>query len=81
MSNYTKTSDQLLVLSCCDICFWFLYRHRWMHCMTDHTPIVEPPEERKFIMDHLESKTGTKDEYVPYSTTRPKIHSWKPNQN
>ena len=49
-----------------------------MHCMTDNTPVVEPPEERKFLQDHVENKSGTKEEYIPYSTTRTKIHSWQP---
>ena len=56
-----------------------LCRHRWIHCMTDHSPLVEPPEDRKFLQDHVSSKTGTDEEYVPYSTTLPKIHSWQPN--
>jgi NADH:ubiquinone oxidoreductase subunit len=53
--------------------------HRWLHSMTDHTPIVEPPEQHKFVVDHTVNTSGTSDEYIPYSTTRPKIHSWQPN--
>ena len=26
-----------------------------------------------------ENKTGTVDQYVPYSTTKPKIEAWNPN--
>ena len=55
--------------------------HRWLHLMTDNPPTVEPPENRKFLIDHLENKSGTLDEYVPYSTTRPKIEQWQPNQH
>ena len=58
----------------------FLIRHRWLHSMTDHTPIDDPPPHRKFYLDQTVNKTGTVGEYVPYSTTRPKIQSWKPPQ-
>ncbi|XP_003389329.1 PREDICTED: NADH dehydrogenase [ubiquinone] 1 alpha subcomplex subunit 12-like [Amphimedon queenslandica] len=54
--------------------------HRWLHSMTDHTPIEDPPPPRKFYLDPTVNKTGTRGEYVPYSTTRPKIQSWKPPQ-
>jgi NADH dehydrogenase (ubiquinone) 1 alpha subcomplex subunit 12 len=53
-------------------------RHRWLHYMTDDTPVDVPPPERKWRIDHIENLSGTKQEYVPYSTTKPKIEAWKP---
>ena len=50
--------------------------HCWLHHMTDKVPGSEP--DKKFLLDHRENKTGTTQEYVPYSTTNPKIESWKP---
>ena len=55
--------------------------HRWLHYMTDDPPTKVPPEPRKFIQEHATNKTGTKLEYVPYSTTRPKIEEWQPPKN
>lgn len=55
--------------------------HRWMHYMTDDPPTKVLPAERKFIQAHETNKTGTKLEYVPYSTTRPKIEEWQPPRN
>ncbi|XP_039263251.1 NADH dehydrogenase [ubiquinone] 1 alpha subcomplex subunit 12-like [Styela clava] len=54
--------------------------HRWLHYMTDDPPTKVPPTPRPFMMKHEATKTGTDDCYVPYSTTRPKIQSWKPPQ-
>ncbi|XP_061179300.1 NADH dehydrogenase [ubiquinone] 1 alpha subcomplex subunit 12-like [Saccostrea echinata] len=55
--------------------------HRWMHYMTDETPVEKPLTQRKWMMEHEQNPSGTKDEYVPYSTTRTKIESWTPPQN
>lgn len=55
--------------------------HRWLHYMTDDPPTKVPPEPRKFIQPHETNKTGTKLEYVPYSTTLPKIEEWQPPKN
>ena len=63
---------------CCYFFFFFFFRHRWLHHTCDETPIEKPPVKRKWIADHEENKTGTKDIYVPYSTTKPKIESWTP---
>ncbi|XP_004225514.2 NADH dehydrogenase [ubiquinone] 1 alpha subcomplex subunit 12 [Ciona intestinalis] len=52
--------------------------HRWIHYMTDDTPTAKPPTQRKFLLTHTRNLTGTKDCYVPYSTTKPKIEAWKP---
>ncbi|KAF5405798.1 NADH dehydrogenase [ubiquinone] 1 alpha subcomplex subunit [Paragonimus heterotremus] len=54
-------------------------RHRWLHHMTDETPIDRPPEVRKWTAEHSENTTlDMNKKYVPYSTTRPKIEAWKP---
>merc|ERR1712179_33405 len=52
--------------------------HGWLHYMTDKTPIEAPPVEKKWMALHTENFTGTDKQYVPYSTTRPKIEAWKP---
>ncbi|XP_076814638.1 NADH dehydrogenase [ubiquinone] 1 alpha subcomplex subunit 12-like [Clavelina lepadiformis] len=52
--------------------------HRWLHYMTDDPPTKVPPKQRPFLIKHKRNMTGTNDCYVPYSTTRPKIESWKP---
>lgn len=57
------------------------FRHGWLHYSTDETPIDNPPVKRKWMVDvHTENLSGTKECYVPYSTTRPKIESWQPPQ-
>merc|ERR1719309_127960 len=50
--------------------------HRWMQHMTDDSPVAVPPTPRKFIIDHQVNHSGSKNRYVPYSTTQPKIESW-----
>ncbi|XP_074644808.1 NADH dehydrogenase [ubiquinone] 1 alpha subcomplex subunit 12-like [Tubulanus polymorphus] len=55
--------------------------HRWLHYIADEPPTVVPPVKHRWLMDHVENKSGTSGEYVPYSTTRPKIESWVPPKN
>lgn len=58
--------------------FWLL-RHRWLHCMTDDPPTTHPPEPKKFLAEiHQINVSATPQQYVPYSTTRKKIHEWVP---
>lgn len=52
--------------------------HRWLHYVTDHPPVASPPVSHKWLATHTENPTGTGRQYVPYSTTRPKIESWQP---
>ncbi|OWF55729.1 NADH dehydrogenase [ubiquinone] 1 alpha subcomplex subunit 12-like [Mizuhopecten yessoensis] len=52
--------------------------HGWMHYVTDNPPTKVPPKPRKWFAEHTENMTGTSDDYVPYSTARPKIESWTP---
>ena len=49
-----------------------------MHHIGDHTPVTHPPTDRKFHLEHTENFSGTREEYVPYSTTQPKISAWQP---
>lgn len=53
--------------------------HRWLHHMTDETPVVKPPKNPKWVLDHVENLSIYEDRrYVPYSTTRAKIEAWEP---
>uniref|UniRef100_A0A1A8L4Q3 NADH dehydrogenase [ubiquinone] 1 alpha subcomplex subunit 12 n=2 Tax=Nothobranchius TaxID=28779 RepID=A0A1A8L4Q3_9TELE len=53
--------------------------HRWLHSMTDDPPTTHPPEPKKFIAEvHQINVSGTPQQYVPYPTTRKKIHEWVP---
>ncbi|KAG1683589.1 putative NADH dehydrogenase [ubiquinone] 1 alpha subcomplex subunit 12 [Nymphon striatum] len=52
--------------------------HGWLHYNTDISPTVKPPKKEKWMADHIENLSGTKQAYMPYSTTKPKIHSWVP---
>ncbi|MEQ2241975.1 hypothetical protein ILYODFUR_030947 [Ilyodon furcidens] len=55
------------------------FRHRWLHCMTDDPPTTHPPEPKKFLAEvHQFNVSGTSQQYVPYPTTRKKIHEWVP---
>ena len=52
--------------------------HRWLSYISDETPVQQPPIPRKWRIDHIENKSGTNEEFVPYSTTKPKIEAWQP---
>ncbi|XP_054876321.1 NADH dehydrogenase [ubiquinone] 1 alpha subcomplex subunit 12 [Poeciliopsis prolifica] len=53
--------------------------HRWLHCMTEDPPTTHPPEPKKFLAEvHQFNVSGTPQQYVPYPTTRKKIHEWVP---
>eukprot|EP00914_Ancora_sagittata_P033593 GHVO01067712.1.p1 GENE.GHVO01067712.1~~GHVO01067712.1.p1 ORF type:complete len:149 (-),score=10.31 GHVO01067712.1:8-424(-) len=52
--------------------------HRWLHHIGDEAPTVAPPVNYKWLPDHRENTTGTPRQYVPYSTTRPRIQAWQP---
>ena len=49
-----------------------------MQYITDDPPTKVPPIERKWILDSKENRSGTPEQYVPYSTVPPKIQAWKP---
>jgi NADH:ubiquinone oxidoreductase subunit len=50
----------------------------WLHYKTDLPPTISPPPTYKWIEPHRENLTGTPEQYVPYTTTVPKIQSWVP---
>ncbi|CAH8548146.1 unnamed protein product [Dicrocoelium dendriticum] len=53
--------------------------HRWLHYITDETPVDKPPEVRKWTIEHSENTTlDPKKKYVPYTTTPQKLEPWRP---
>lgn len=53
----------------------------WMHYKTDLPPHRDPTRPKyKWMADHTPNMSGTNQAYMPYPTTRPKIHAWKPPQ-
>ncbi|KAL1132503.1 hypothetical protein AAG570_010458 [Ranatra chinensis] len=51
----------------------------WLHYKTDYLPHQDPGRPKyNWMSDHKENMSGTSRQYVPYSTTPPKIHSWVP---
>lgn len=51
----------------------------WLHHKTDRLPENEMSRPKyKWMLDHEENQTGTSCQYVPYSTTKPKILPWIP---
>ncbi|KAJ6221790.1 hypothetical protein RDWZM_000335 [Blomia tropicalis] len=53
--------------------------HGWMHYMTDIPPTKANYPKHRWMIPHIDNVSGTPEQYVPYSTTPAKIHSWKPN--
>jgi len=53
--------------------------HGWIHHMRE-TPPSKNDERKPWQLEHTENLTGTTDQYVPFSTTKPKIHPWTPPQ-
>lgn len=55
----------------------------WLHYKTDAPPFadcIKIHTKYKWMLDHSENLSGTKDAYVPYSTTKPKIEAWDPKR-
>ncbi|XP_076357417.1 NADH dehydrogenase (ubiquinone) B17.2 subunit [Tachypleus tridentatus] len=52
--------------------------HLWLHYMTDNSPTKVPTVQHRWMIDHVENKSGTSEAYYPYSTTKPKIETWIP---
>ncbi|XP_050314220.1 probable NADH dehydrogenase [ubiquinone] 1 alpha subcomplex subunit 12 [Anthonomus grandis grandis] len=51
----------------------------WLHYKTDYLPSEDPGRPKyKWMLDHTENFSGTKFQYMPYSTTTPKIEAWVP---
>jgi len=52
----------------------------WLHYKTDKNPIDHPPVKYDWMPEHTFNQSGTKDAYMPYTTTKPKIEAWVPPQ-
>ncbi|XP_065186844.1 NADH dehydrogenase [ubiquinone] 1 alpha subcomplex subunit 12-like [Sycon ciliatum] len=53
--------------------------HGWVHCMTDVPPTERMlPRQLPLERHSEENMTGSPWQYVPYTTTRPKVESWQP---
>nr|CAH7723393.1 unnamed protein product [Callosobruchus chinensis] len=51
----------------------------WLHYKTDLTPDKDPHRPKyKWMADHTENMSGTPGQFMPYTTTRPKIEPWIP---
>uniref|UniRef100_A0A1B6FMS2 NADH dehydrogenase [ubiquinone] 1 alpha subcomplex subunit 12 n=1 Tax=Cuerna arida TaxID=1464854 RepID=A0A1B6FMS2_9HEMI len=51
----------------------------WLHYKTDLPPFKDPNRPKyPWMADHEENKSGTPEQYVPYSTTLTKIEAWVP---
>uniref|UniRef100_A0A182YN83 NADH dehydrogenase [ubiquinone] 1 alpha subcomplex subunit 12 n=1 Tax=Anopheles stephensi TaxID=30069 RepID=A0A182YN83_ANOST len=56
----------------------FYGRNRW----TDLPPNRDGNRPHySWMIDHSENVSGTKDAYMPYSTTRPKVEAWDPKKS
>lgn len=54
----------------------------WLHYKTDLTPDTDPSRPKyKWMVKHTENLSGTPGQFMPYSTTRPKIEPWIPHKN
>ncbi|XP_074097147.1 NADH dehydrogenase (ubiquinone) B17.2 subunit [Cotesia typhae] len=54
----------------------------WLHYKTDLLPHEDPARvQRRWMIEHKENMSGTKEAYMPYSTTKSKVEAWKPPQN
>lgn len=52
----------------------------WLHYKTDILPCCDCSRPRYCWMEpHTENLSGTCGQYVPYSTTKPKVQPWNPN--
>lgn len=52
----------------------------WLHHKTDQPPTKVPPTSYAWQIDHQENVTGTKDAFMPYTTTKPKVEAWVPSK-
>ncbi|XP_056281041.1 NADH dehydrogenase [ubiquinone] 1 alpha subcomplex subunit 12 [Pseudoliparis swirei] len=53
--------------------------HGWLHCMTENPPTTHPPVPRKFLAQvHQFNVSADPERYVPFPTTKKKIHEWVP---
>eukprot|EP00088_Acartia_fossae_P023589 TRINITY_DN24586_c0_g2_i1.p1 TRINITY_DN24586_c0_g2~~TRINITY_DN24586_c0_g2_i1.p1 ORF type:complete len:142 (-),score=35.78 TRINITY_DN24586_c0_g2_i1:212-637(-) len=50
----------------------------WLHYKTDMSPIDKPPVKYDWMPEHTQNTSGTKEAYMPFTTTKPKIEAWTP---
>ncbi|KAK0397919.1 hypothetical protein QR680_002338 [Steinernema hermaphroditum] len=56
--------------------------HRWLHHISNETPVEKPPNNPHWVLQHEENLSIIPEKkYVPYSTTRAKIEGWQPGQS
>ncbi|GBP29768.1 Probable NADH dehydrogenase 1 alpha subcomplex subunit 12 [Eumeta japonica] len=54
----------------------------WLHYKTDLIPTQDKDRPKyKWMLPHTENLSGTTGQYVPYSTTRPKVEPWIPKSS
>ncbi|KAL4227064.1 NADH dehydrogenase 1 alpha subcomplex subunit 12 ndufa12/DAP13 [Mactra antiquata] len=52
----------------------------WLQYSREESPVENPAPDRQWYGPHIDNRSGSKDEYVPYSTAKPKVQSWTPPQ-
>ncbi|XP_052781038.1 probable NADH dehydrogenase [ubiquinone] 1 alpha subcomplex subunit 12 [Mya arenaria] len=50
----------------------------WLQYTREENPVEKSTEPKKWFGPHVYNRTGKSDQYIPYSTTRPKIQAWEP---
>nr|XP_018908911.1 PREDICTED: probable NADH dehydrogenase [ubiquinone] 1 alpha subcomplex subunit 12 [Bemisia tabaci] len=51
----------------------------WLHYKTDYLPHEDPGRPvYPWMQDHTQNLSGTRQQYIPYTTTKPKIEAWVP---
>ncbi|XP_067624907.1 probable NADH dehydrogenase [ubiquinone] 1 alpha subcomplex subunit 12 [Eurosta solidaginis] len=54
----------------------------WMHYKTDLPPTRDGSRPKyKWMADHSQNLSGTKEQYMPYSTTTEKVQAWDPKKS
>ncbi|CAG9861199.1 unnamed protein product [Phyllotreta striolata] len=54
----------------------------WLHYKTDYLPTNDPTRPKyEWMAEHTENMSGTPGQFMPYSTTTPKIQAWVPPKN
>lgn len=59
---------------------FYQYRRSWLQYSREESPIEKPAVPRKWYGEHIDNKSGSPEEYVPYSTAKPKVEAWRPPQ-
>eukprot|EP00048_Salpingoeca_helianthica_P015419 m.226680 g.226680 ORF g.226680 m.226680 type:complete len:133 (-) comp17009_c0_seq1:20-418(-) len=54
--------------------------HPWLHYMTDDVPTSSNTPKQGWQLEHSVQLLKDNRDYVPYSTTKPKVEAWSPKQ-